>query len=146
VPVGRWLDRHGGRVLMTAGLHRRYRITTVVAGIFAVQAVAAAALPVAGRHPVTTVAAVAAFGLGFGVGSIAKPVLLAERYDTRRYATIAGVLVVPMTVAKAAAPLAAGRLHTATGGYRDVFLATAAVCVLAGASLAAVRSGPGTGR
>jgi hypothetical protein len=73
---------------------------------------------------------VVAFGLGFGVGTIAKPVLLADRYDTRQYATIAGLLVVPMTIAKATAPLAAG-LHTTSAGYNGVFAATAAACLIA---------------
>jgi MFS family permease len=126
-----------GRLAAT-GLQRRYRTTTVVTVIFAIQGLAAAALPFAGPSAVAAVVAVIGFGLGFGVGSIAKPVLLADRYDTRRYATIAGILVVPMTVAKAAAPLAAAWLHTAVHGYGPVFLATAAVCFAAAAALAAV--------
>nr|WP_221379257.1 MFS transporter [Actinoplanes polyasparticus] len=124
--------------LVTTGLQRRFRTTTVVAAIFALQAIAAAALAVTGRDAIPAVAAVVGFGLGFGVGSIAKPVVLAERYDTRRYATIAGVLVVPMTVAKAAAPLGAAVLHTTSDGYGSVFLTTAAVCVIAAAALAAI--------
>ncbi|GIF23594.1 MFS family permease [Actinoplanes tereljensis] len=124
--------------LVTTGLQRRFRTTTVVAAIFAVQGVAAAALPLTGRGTVPAIAGVIGFGIGFGVGSIAKPVLLADRYDTRRYATIAAVLVVPMTVAKATAPLAAAAIHTATHGYGSVFAATAAVCLVAAAALAAV--------
>ncbi|MGK5677888.1 MFS transporter [Actinoplanes sp. URMC 104] len=124
--------------LLTTGLQRRYRTTTVVAALFLLQALAVAALVVAGRDAIAAVVAVVAFGLGFGVGSIAKPLLLAERYDTRRYATIAGVLVVPMTVAKATAPLAAAGLHSLSGGYGSAFLATAAVCVLASVTLAAL--------
>ncbi|WP_436533577.1 hypothetical protein [Actinoplanes sp. HUAS TT8] len=55
--------------------------------------------------------AVVGFGIGFGVATIAKPVILAERYDTRRYATLAGVLVAPMTLAKASAPLGRHPAH-----------------------------------
>ncbi len=124
--------------LVTTGLQRRYGTTTVVTVIFALQGLAAAALPFVGRTAIAAVAAVIGFGIGFGVGSIAKPALLADRYDTRRYATIAGALVIPMTIAKAAAPLAAAGLHTATGGYRAVFLATAASCLIAAGALAAV--------
>jgi MFS family permease len=124
--------------LVTTGLQRRFRTTTVVAGIFALQGVAVVALAVTGREAVPAVAAVIGFGLGFGVGSIAKPMLLAERYDVRRYATIAGVMVVPMTVAKAAAPLAAAVLHSATDGYTGTFLAVAATCAVAAAALAGV--------
>jgi hypothetical protein len=95
-------------------------------------------LPVVGRNAVAAVVAVIGFGLGFGVGSIAKPVLLAERYDIRRYATIAGLLVVPMTIAKATTPLAAAALHTTTGGYASVFITTALVCLLGAAALLAL--------
>lgn len=124
--------------LVTTGLQRRFRTTTVVAGIFVLQAVAVAALAEVGHEAIPAVAAVIGFGLGFGVGSIAKPVLLAERYDIRRYATIAGVMVVPMTIAKAAAPLAAAVLHTATGGYAGTFLAVAATCAVAAVALTGV--------
>jgi MFS family permease len=123
--------------LMTTGLQRRYRITAVVATVFAIQAAAAAALPFTGRNAPAAVAGVVGFGLGFGVSTIAKPVLLADRYDTRRYATIAGTLVVPMTIAKAAAPLGAAALHAHSGGYTSVFLCTAAACAIAAAALAA---------
>jgi MFS family permease len=125
--------------LATTGLQRRYRTATVVAAIFAGQAAAAAALPLIGRNAIAAVVAVTGFGLGFGVAAIAKPVLIAARYDTRRYATIAGLLVVPMTIAKAAAPLAAAALHTGTGGYVAVFAATAVICLIAAAALAAAR-------
>jgi MFS family permease len=124
--------------LVTTGLQRRYRITSVVAAIFAVQAVAVAVLPIAGRHALAAIILVAGFGLGFGVATIAKPVLLADRYDTRRYATIAGMLVVPITVAKATAPLAAAGLHTLTHSYTGVFAATAVACLIAAVGLIAV--------
>ncbi|MET0521411.1 MAG: MFS transporter [Jiangellaceae bacterium] len=126
--------------LATTGLQRRYRTTTVVTVIFAVQGLSVAALPFVGQAAMPAIVAVIGFGLGFGVGSIAKPVLLADRYDTRRYATIAGVLVVPMTIAKATAPLAAAGLHASGAGYRGAFLATAAMCVVAAAALAVVRT------
>ncbi|WP_213007850.1 MFS transporter [Paractinoplanes toevensis] len=127
--------------LVTTGLQRRFRTATVVACIFALQGVAVATLAAVGHEAIPAVAAVIGFGLGFGVGSIAKPMLLAERYDVRRYATIAGVMVVPMTIAKAAAPLAVAALHTATGGYARPFLAVAATCAVAAVALARVSRG-----
>ena len=63
--------------------------------------------------------------------------LLAERYDTRRYATLAGVLVVPTTIAKAAAPLGAAVLHHLTGSYAPVLTAVAACCLVAAVGIAA---------
>jgi MFS family permease len=124
--------------LVTTGLQRRYSTTLVVAAIFTVQAAAAAALPIAGHTTIGAIAAVVGFGLGFGVATIAKPVLLADRYDTRRFATIAGILVVPITTAKATAPLAAAWLHTTSGGYGAVFAATAVACIISAAGLAAI--------
>jgi MFS family permease len=168
VPVGRWLDRHGGRALMTVllagwsqvhtrtqlylvqigvlsvtgrlvttGLRRRYWMTTSVAAIFAVQAAAAAALPVLGGNTVAAIIAVTGFGLGFGVATIAEPALLTDRYDTRRYAAIACLIVVPSTAPLAAAPLAAAWLHGAAHGCGSVFTATAVTCLVAAAALIA---------
>jgi MFS family permease len=124
--------------LVTTGLQRRLGTIPVVTGIFAIQGFAAAALALTGRHTAAAAIAVIGFGLGFGVAAIAKPVLLAERYDTRRYATIAATLVVPITVARATAPLGAARLHTTSDSYRGVFLGVAATCLLAAVSLAVV--------
>ncbi|GAB2584363.1 MFS transporter [Paractinoplanes abujensis] len=121
--------------LATTGLQRRYRISTVVAVIFAVQALAIGLLPFIGRNATAVIAAIIGFGLGFGVSAIAKPVLLADCYDTRRYATIAGTMVVPMTIAKAGAPLAAAALHARSGTYTSLLLATAALCAIAAVTL-----------
>jgi predicted MFS family arabinose efflux permease len=123
--------------LATTGLQRRYRTTTVVAAVFAVQAAAALSLPLFGRNPLAAIVGVTGFGLGFGVATIAKPVLLADRYDTRSYATLAGILVVPMTLAKATAPLAGAALHAATVSYTPLFVAVAGCCALAAAAIAA---------
>jgi hypothetical protein len=117
----------------------------VVAVVFAVQGVAAASLPLVGRDAVAAVIGVIGFGLGFGVATIARPVLLADRYDTRRYATIAGLLVLPMTLAKATAPLAAAALYARTGTYTPVFLLTGVACAVAAAALAAAGSRRSTG-
>jgi predicted MFS family arabinose efflux permease len=128
--------------LATTGLQRRYRTSTVVAAIFAVQALAIGLLPFIGHNSIAVIAAVTGFGLGFGVSAIAKPVLLADRYDTRRYATIAGTIVVPMTIAKAGAPLAAAVLHARSGTYTSVLLATATLCAVAAVALWATHVRP----
>jgi MFS family permease len=128
--------------LATTALQRRFRTTTVVAAVFTVQAVAVATLPFTGRNAVGAVLAVIGFGLGFGVATIAKPVLLADRYDPRRYATIAALVVVPVTIAKAAAPLGAAALFTRTGSYTSVFLVTAGLCLLAAATLRIIPERP----
>jgi MFS family permease len=126
-----------GRVV-TTGLQRRFRIATVTAAVFTAQAIAAGLLPVIGTSAAGATAGVIGVGFGFGVATIAKPVLLAERYDIRRYATLAGILVVPITIAKAVAPLAAAALHTVGGTYTAVFVAIALSCLVGAVAIAAV--------
>ncbi|MEV4639881.1 MFS transporter [Actinoplanes sp. NPDC049548] len=123
--------------LLTSGLQRRYRVGTVTAAVFTVQALAALAMPRIGTTTAGAIVTVAGFGIGFGVATIARPLLLAERYDTGRYATLAGVLVIPATLAKAAAPLAAAWLHATTTGYTGVLTGVAACCVIAATAIGA---------
>jgi MFS family permease len=80
-----------GRLAIT-GLQRRTSLPTVVAAVFTIQAIAAASLPLIGRTTLGAVTAVIGFGLGFGVATIARPAMLAARYDTSGYATISGIL------------------------------------------------------
>jgi predicted MFS family arabinose efflux permease len=93
--------------LITTGLARRHGMTTITAAVFAVQAAGVIALPHLGHTAAGAAACILAFGLGFGVGTIAKPAILADRYGTARYATISATMTLPMTLAKAFAPLAA---------------------------------------
>ena len=67
--------------MVTTGLHRRFRVAAVTAAVLGVQGLAAIALAFVGDTRVGAIAAVVAFGLGFGVGTIARPVLIAEGYD-----------------------------------------------------------------
>ncbi|NJC86747.1 MFS transporter [Planosporangium mesophilum] len=123
-----------GRVVLT-GAQRRVRPSTVVAAIFALQALAAASLPLAAASRTGAVIAVVGFGLGFGAATIARPTMLADRYGTSGYATISGLLTVPVTLAKAGAPLAAAGLMYAAGGYTPVWVAVAVCCAVAAAGM-----------
>ncbi|GIF07342.1 MFS transporter [Actinoplanes siamensis] len=123
-----------GRLLLTA-TGRRIRLHRLVAAIFALQAVAAFSLPLlAGTRP-GAILAVTAFGLGFGISSLATPQLLADRYGTTAYASIAGTLATFVTLAKACAPLAAAGLLTSTGGYLIAVAAIGTACLIAGGSI-----------
>lgn len=124
--------------LVTTGLAKRHSMLTVTAVVFAVQALGAAALPFLGGTLAGAAACVIAFGLGFGVATIARPAILASRYGTARYATIAAAMTVPITLAKAAAPLGAALL------LPSLFIAAVAVACLVAAVLLAVaaRTGP----
>jgi len=116
--------------LATTGLARRYGMTAVTAVVFAVQAAGVAVLPSVSGSIAWAAVCITAFGLGFGVATIARPAILADRYGTHRYATIAATMAVPITLAKAGAPLAAAGLGT--GGFMPW---AAAACLLAAALL-----------
>jgi hypothetical protein len=64
------------------------------------------------------VAFVVLFGLGVGLISLVRAALVADFYGLTAYASINGVLALPLTIARAAAPVAAAGLRSATGNYR----------------------------
>jgi MFS family permease len=97
--------------LVSTGLARRYGMAAVTAGVFAIQAAGAALLPLLARTAVGAAACVVAFGIGFGVATIARPAILAGRYGVQRYATIAATMTLPITLAKAVAPVAAASVR-----------------------------------
>nr|WP_312034569.1 MFS transporter [Actinoplanes sp. TBRC 11911] len=119
-----------GRLVLT-GASRRVRLSTMVAGIFVLQAAAAVSLPLVAGTKAGAIVAVTAFGLGFGVASLASPALLTDRYGTAAYASIAGTLATPVTVARATAPLAAAALYTSTNNYLPVLATIGALLTLA---------------
>jgi predicted MFS family arabinose efflux permease len=129
-----------GRIVTTI-LRRWLPITSITAVIITLQGIALGLLPAAGDSTIGAAACLIAFGLGFGVASIAKPAILLDRYGDDGYATIAGLLGTPITIAAATAPLAAAALATALG-YTPLILTAAAACALGGLALAATRRLP----
>jgi MFS family permease len=125
-----------GRIVVTV-LGRRWALAAATAGIFALQAVAVAILLVM-PGPAGVVGFVALFGLGVGLISLVRAALVAEVYGVAAYASINGVLALPLTLARAAAPVAAAGLRATTGNYRLVMIAVA-LCSVA-ASLAMART------
>ncbi|MFC7279325.1 MFS transporter [Paractinoplanes rhizophilus] len=133
-----------GRLVLTAA-QRRLRLSGVVAVVFTVQAAAALCLPWAGATRPGAILGVIGFGIGFGVASLAGPALLAERYGTTAYASIAGTLAAPVTLAKAATPLAAAVLYTSAGSYVPVLVTVGGLCLLAALGILARASSPFAG-
>jgi MFS family permease len=123
-----------GRILTTS-LGRRYRTNTVTAAVFALQAVGAALLPAIGHTLPGAITSIVIFGLGLGVATLARPTLLADRYTTEHYASISGTLALPITLAKATAPLAAAAIYTATTSYTPVIATVTAACLIAATCL-----------
>jgi predicted MFS family arabinose efflux permease len=115
--------------LVTTGAARRIGMTTVTAIVFAVQAAGVLALPHVGRSGPGTALCVVAFGVGFGVATIARPAIVADRYGTARYATIAASMAMPVILARAFAPLGAAAVTP------DAFLTTAGILCLASSAL-----------
>ncbi|GIF47622.1 putative MFS family arabinose efflux permease [Asanoa ferruginea] len=130
-----------GRLLLT-GAQRKVPLTVLVAAIFTIQALAAVTLPLLAGTRVGAAVGVTAFGIGFGVASLAAPALLADRYGTTAYATIAGTLATPVTLAKAGAPLGAAALLAVSGGYPPVLAAVGAACLIAAAGILARARAP----
>lgn len=93
--------------LVSTGLARRHGMIAVTAMVFAIQAIGAIALPLMARTALGAIACIIAFGLGFGVATIARPAILADAYGVHRYATIAAAMTLPIALAKAMAPTAA---------------------------------------
>ena len=119
-----------GRLALTGAI-RRWPVNAVTAFAFGLQAGAALLLLAAGSTTAGAVGFVLLFGLGFGVGTIARPAMLAEAYGTRDYATLASLLGIALTAAKTAGPVSGGLARTATGSYTAVLLAVAAAAALA---------------
>ncbi|TWD80856.1 putative MFS family arabinose efflux permease [Kribbella amoyensis] len=118
-----------GRVTVTI-LRRWLPMTSITAGIVLLQGAALALLPAAGHSIAGAAGCLIAFGLGFGVASLAKPAIILDRYGDRGYATIAGILGTPTTIAAAVAT---------AHGYTLLILTAASACALAAAALTTTR-------
>jgi len=81
---------------------------------------------------------VALFGLGVGLIFLARAAPGRRSLGVAAHASINGVLALPLTLAQAAAPIAAAALHAATGSYRPVLVAVAFCCVVASLAMARV--------
>ncbi|SEN41945.1 MFS transporter [Nonomuraea pusilla] len=124
-----------GRLVIT-GLQSRLPTALAAAAVFTLQALAAVLLPLTGAGVAGAVTAVLLFGLGFGVGALTKPHLLAERYGTVAFASLSGRIALPATLAKAGAPAAALAVAL-TAGYGWVMAAVTLACLVAAATLVA---------
>ncbi|WP_326640305.1 MFS transporter [Streptosporangium sp. NBC_01755] len=122
--------------LLTTGLQRRLPAALIAAAIFALQGVAAALLPPAGRTVPGAIGCVLGFGLGFGIASITLPHLLLQRYGTSAYASLSGRVAAFSVADKALAPLGAVALAQAAG-YTCVMAAVAVACAVAAFALVA---------
>jgi MFS family permease len=85
------------------------------------------------------------FGIGFGATTVAKPVMIADRFGPRWYGAIAGYTAAFVTLAEAASPIAMGVGRDAVGDYVGVMLALAVLMLLGSFATSRV-SGSARGR
>jgi MFS family permease len=107
-----------GRVVVTL-LEGRLPRDVVTAGIFALQA-AALILLIASQGPLGVLAFVLPFGAASGAVTIARASAIAEFYGPEHYGSIGGVVGTFVTGARTLAPVGAGAMSAALGGYAPV--------------------------
>ncbi|MGH3309827.1 MAG: MFS transporter [Streptomyces sp.] len=117
-----------GRTLY-APLARRTGVTTRTTALIAAGGATTAALAlVPGPVPLLTVLAIAA-GTVRGNLTLLQATAVADRWGTRHYARLSGILTAPVTIATGLAPFAGAALAGPLGGYPPLFLTLAAVSV-----------------
>ncbi len=127
-----------GRLVVT-GLTRVLSPASVTAGVFAFQSAAALALIVIAASTPGAIVGVLCFGIGFGVSTIARPALVTGMFGTSAYATIAGMIAAPVTLATALAPLTGAALHQVAGSYAPVLFVVAGACATSATGIALTR-------
>jgi MFS family permease len=120
-----------GRVIVTF-LEGRLPRDAVTAGIFALQAAALIVL-IQSRSPLGVLLFVLPFGAASGAVTLARATAVAEFYGPGHYGSIGGVVGMFVTGARTLAPVGAGAMSAALGGYAPVLWTLAL-----GSALAAV--------
>ncbi len=118
-----------GRVLV-APLGRWFSDRLLTTAVFALQGGALLVLLVAGHRPAGVLAFVALFGMANGMITIVRAARPAELFGSAAYGAIVGTMTLPVTLARAAAPLGAGALYTLFGRYEPVWWGLVALGVL----------------
>lgn len=110
---------------------RRFSVTT--AGMVALVLLPAGLLLLmaAGNSFLVLAAGLALYGASNGVMTIVRAVVPADLFGRERYATLNGALSVPVILVRAAGPVAASFLWSATGGYAGTLLGLVVVSALA---------------
>ena len=118
-----------GRMIF-APIERRYSSKTMAIGVFALLTVAMAVL-LLGKTPLLIVAFVALFGMAIGTHTLARPLIIADSYGSAFYGRVSSSMVVLLTLASTAAPVAAGLIFDRYASYDPLLLLVTALCALA---------------
>lgn len=117
-----------GRILMTIAA-RWGSFAGLLAAVYAVQAGGLVLIALVPTRAAVIVFVIA-FGIGFGTTTIAKPVMVADRFGPLAYGTIAGYTAAVVTIGEAASPIAVGLARDSAGDYRTSLLVLAGVLVV----------------
>lgn len=127
-----------GRVVATA-VRGRFADHVVYGAVFIAQGPSVMLLLLTTGHgagaTVAVVAFIAVFGLGFGLPELLRGILVADYYGTARYASLNGVLALPVAAARALGPAAAGAARTALGNYTATLIACGVLAAASGLAL-----------
>lgn len=107
--------------MMIGPLTERISRRWITAGMVGMQLAGLIALTVAGASAAGALLYVALFGAGSGTLTILRAALLAEHYGPANYGTINGAQNLALTAARTVAPVGAGMLVAALGGYEALF-------------------------
>jgi sugar phosphate permease len=118
-----------GRVVLTF-LEDRLPRDAMMAGIFALQAAALVVL-IGSQSPLGVLMFVLPFGAASGAVTISRALAVADFYGPAHYASIGGVVGMFVTGARTLAPVGAGAMSSALGGYAPVVWTLAAGSALA---------------
>jgi MFS family permease len=114
-----------GRVLL-GPLGDRFARRLVIAGLLLMEMLGLAALAL-WHVDAGAILFIMLFGAGQGTLTIMRAAIIAERYGPAAYATISGTQNILLTAARMAAPVGAGWLAAALGGYDALWLSMIAL-------------------
>lgn len=133
-----------GRILLTVA-SRWMTMPRLLGTIYAVQG---AGLVIMALVPTRASALlfVVAFGIGFGATTIAKPVMIVDRYGHRWYGAIAGYTAAFVTLAEATSPIMMGFARDAAGNYVAAMIGLAVLLLIGSFATTRVTPGRATAR
>jgi OFA family oxalate/formate antiporter-like MFS transporter len=131
--------------LGAGGLADRVSVRTVIIGGSLLAAVALLGLA-AGPAPAVAVAALGVSGIAYGTIAVAYPVAAARYYGARATAPVYARIFTAWGLAGVTAPIAAGALFDATGGYRTILVILAGGSLLAALASVALPPSPSRAR
>lgn len=104
MPVGIGVMQILSRLLLTT-FARQIPVVPATSAAFAIQALGLLLLPFAGMSIPLCALCVAAVGVGQGIGVVARPSILADRFGVAHFASVLAAITVPMSFARAGMPL-----------------------------------------